>query len=374
MADKKISALTGATTPLAGTEVLPIVQSGTTVKVSVANLTDGRAITASSAIISGNSASNALRITQVGTGNALLVEDSANPDATPFVINQFGQLISGATQTYITTVNGVDYRPQFQIHGAAAATPAIGYEAANWATTTGAGSFSFAKSRGGVIGTHAVVNSSDSVGETYYFGSDGTNFIEAARISAQIDGTPGTNDMPGRLLFSTTADGASTPTERMRINSAGDVTIGTGNLIIGTSGKGVDFSATAGTGTSELLADYEEGTWTPVDNSGAGLTFTNDGGHYVKVGALVVATFAIIYPSTVNASAASIGGLPFQAQNTNSATYPATPSFTTFTVPFLGVIPPASFSIVFYTYGGAPITNANFSGNFLRCTAIYRVL
>ena len=44
MADKKISALTGATTPLAGTEVLPIVQGSATVKVSVANLTAGRAV------------------------------------------------------------------------------------------------------------------------------------------------------------------------------------------------------------------------------------------------------------------------------------------------------------------------------------------
>ena len=44
MADKKISALTGATTPLGGTEVLPIVQSGATVKVSVANLTAGRSV------------------------------------------------------------------------------------------------------------------------------------------------------------------------------------------------------------------------------------------------------------------------------------------------------------------------------------------
>jgi hypothetical protein len=44
MADKKISALTGATTPLAGTEVLPIVQGGATVNVSVANLTAGRAV------------------------------------------------------------------------------------------------------------------------------------------------------------------------------------------------------------------------------------------------------------------------------------------------------------------------------------------
>ena len=46
MADKKISALTGATTPLAGTEVLPIVQGGSTVKVSIADVTAGRAVSA----------------------------------------------------------------------------------------------------------------------------------------------------------------------------------------------------------------------------------------------------------------------------------------------------------------------------------------
>jgi hypothetical protein len=46
MADVKISALTASTTPLAGTEVLPIVQSGSTVKVSVANLTAGRSVSA----------------------------------------------------------------------------------------------------------------------------------------------------------------------------------------------------------------------------------------------------------------------------------------------------------------------------------------
>jgi hypothetical protein len=54
MADLKISQLTGATTPLAGTEVLPVVQSSTTVKVSVANLTAGRAVSMASATISGD--------------------------------------------------------------------------------------------------------------------------------------------------------------------------------------------------------------------------------------------------------------------------------------------------------------------------------
>jgi fibronectin-binding autotransporter adhesin len=55
MADKKISALTAASTPLAGTEVLPIVQSSSTVKVSVANLTAGRAVTVDSLNITGGS-------------------------------------------------------------------------------------------------------------------------------------------------------------------------------------------------------------------------------------------------------------------------------------------------------------------------------
>jgi hypothetical protein len=50
-----------------------------------------------------------------------------------------------------------------------------------------------------------------------------------------VDGTPGTNDMPGRLVFTTTADGASSPTERMRINSSGNVGIGTSTI---TSGAG----------------------------------------------------------------------------------------------------------------------------------------
>jgi hypothetical protein len=73
------------------------------------------------------------------------------------------------------------------------------------------------------------VGSTDTLGNVRFFGSDGTNFIEGARISAGVDGTPGTNDMPGRLVFSTTADGASTPTEAMRISSTQSVGIGATN-------------------------------------------------------------------------------------------------------------------------------------------------
>jgi hypothetical protein len=93
----------------------------------------------------------------------------------------------------------------------------------------------------------------------------------------------------------------------------GDQTIVDGNLVIGTAGKGIDFSATAGTGTSELLADYEEGTWTPSDTSGAGLTLTVASAFYTKIGRQVTVSAQISYPVNVNASLASIGGLPFAA-------------------------------------------------------------
>ena len=90
MADTKISGLPTSTLSLAGTEVLPIVQSGTTKQVSVANLTAARAISAAQVTVENNSANTALRITQTGAGNALLVEDSANPDSTPFVVDATG--------------------------------------------------------------------------------------------------------------------------------------------------------------------------------------------------------------------------------------------------------------------------------------------
>jgi hypothetical protein len=88
--------------------------------------------------------------------------------------------------------------------------------------------FVFGKSRGTSTGSVTLVNNNDLLGATLWFtGADGTSLIRGAVIEARVDGTPGTNDMPGRLVFSTTADGASSPTERMRIDSAGNVGINT---------------------------------------------------------------------------------------------------------------------------------------------------
>jgi hypothetical protein len=84
----------------------------------------------------------------------------------------------------------------------------------------------FAKHRSNSIGGTTVVIADDQVGTLSFQGSDGTEFVEAARIEALVDGTPGANDMPGRIVLSTTADGASSPTERMTLYSSGNIKIG----------------------------------------------------------------------------------------------------------------------------------------------------
>ena len=95
--------------------------------------------------------------------------------------------------------------------------------------------------------------------------------------------------------------------------TTGDLTITNGNLVMA-NGKGIDFSATANSGstvTSEILDDYEAGTWTPTDGSGAGLIFTTVFGRYVKIGKQVTVHFRVNYPSTADATSAIIGGLPY---------------------------------------------------------------
>jgi hypothetical protein len=79
-------------------------------------------------------------------------------------------------------------------------------------------------------GTQAApttVVSGDSVGDLEYWGYDGAAYRRTAQIRSAVDGTPGVNDMPGRMMFYTQADGAGgSPAERMRIDSAGNVGIG----------------------------------------------------------------------------------------------------------------------------------------------------
>jgi hypothetical protein len=101
-----------------------------------------------------------------------------------------------------------------------------------------------------------------------------------------------------------------------RAISATTVTATTGNFVVGTSDQGIDFSATPGTGTSELLADYEEGTWTPTVTALAGslTSVVSQTGVYTKIGRVVQLQFSFaIAVAGTGAAALVISNLPFNA-------------------------------------------------------------
>ncbi len=155
----------------------------------------------------------------------------------------------------------------------------------------------------------------------------------------------------------------------------GDQTITSGNLVIGTAGKGIDFSIdpSAPGMTSELLDDYEEGTWTPTDASGAGLAFATAAGWYTKVGRLVVATFRVIYPATANASTSAIGGLPFVSGSGGSQQHQGSGlRFTDSGVVFTFANPQNSSTFTLFQYSGAIVANLSLSSKIIDGMVVYQ--
>ena len=83
------------------------------------------------------------------------------------------------------------------------------------------------KTRATAPETYTIVQDDDQLGIISFQGGDGTTFVEGASIRVDVDGTPGGNDMPGRIEFFTTSDGSNSGSERMRVTSAGDLLIAT---------------------------------------------------------------------------------------------------------------------------------------------------
>jgi len=191
-----------------------------------------------------------------------------------------------------------------------------------------------AKSNGTANAAVTVVTDDALLGRISWQGADGSQTVEAARIEGFVDGTPGANDMPGRLTFSTTADGAATVTERVRIHTNGVASFNNGIAL------GVGTANTA----SNVLDDYEEGTFTASlygSTSGTGTNVTTTAS-YIKVGKQVTIGG---YFQNVNLSSMSgstqINGLPFTSNaetsnyNTgNLALYGF--DFTGFVTPYIG--------------------------------------
>jgi hypothetical protein len=198
-------------------------------------------------------------------------------------IDSSGRLLVGTSSSLATKYNASSFQPDFQV---AATFGASGFY--RYSNNADGPSLVLSKSRSGTLGTQTVVSNSDTIGHLGFAGSDGTAFQTAAAIFAQVDGTPGTNDMPGRLVFSTTADGAATPTERMRIDSSGRVGIGktpdvTGSPIVGGLQLvgGANLFSWGSFGAAYLAANafYNGTNWIYQANNAASLYVVGDGTH-----------------------------------------------------------------------------------------------
>jgi len=173
-------------------------------------------------------------------------------------IDSSGRLLVGTSS--VQTIDGI--QTSIQLQGTTGATSSI--SAIRHSDDAGGGFIELGKSRATATGGVTVVSNNDTLGTIVFCGADGTDLdSRAAIIRCEVDGTPGANDMPGRLVFSTTADGASSPTERMRIAQNGSIDIGG--------------AFSSGTRTKRLTPDVIQSSWDST-NSRTHQEFINPNG------------------------------------------------------------------------------------------------
>jgi hypothetical protein len=157
------------------------------------------------------------------TGDLVFSQDASGTRSEAMRIDSSQNVLVGGQTTSVDVGNGTG---NIQFGGG----DATAFTALRYSSAASGPFMMFGKTRSATVGTiGAVVSDGDDLGTIRFAGDDGTDIASwAAVVRAEVDGTPGSNDMPGRLMFETTADGASSSTERMRIKSTGDVGIGTG--------------------------------------------------------------------------------------------------------------------------------------------------
>jgi hypothetical protein len=175
------------------------------------------------------------------------------------------------------------------------------------------------KSRSASDGNYTIVQDGDTLGDIQWYGSDGVDFAQAAAIRGIVNGTPGSDDMPGALAFLTSADGSASPTERMRITSDGYLRMASGT-------GGIQFNGD--TDAANALDDYEEGTWTPViadaSTGGNASPTAATSAIYTKVGRMVTVQCFFTNVDTTGMTAGNdvfIRGFPFTAASVAGTTF-----------------------------------------------------
>ena len=156
------------------------------------------------------------------------MQESANlkfstADTEALRIDASQRLLVGNTSS--RNVGGSTTFSKFQIEGTSAVTSSISL-VDNEPTSSSAFIF-FGKSRGNSIGESGIVQTGDKLGGLSFIGADGNDLNNrTAEITAEVNGSPANNTIPTDLVFSTSAQNASQLTERLRIESGGDVSIG----------------------------------------------------------------------------------------------------------------------------------------------------
>ena len=293
MADLKISQLPAATTPLTGVEILPIVQSSTTDKVAVSDLTAGRTVSMAGATVTGLTASKAVftdaskNLTSTGTVG---VTQGGSGTSTAFTLGSV--VITGASGVYTQDNSYFFYDVSNTRLGLGTNTPNRRLELA------------------GLTGGPALRLTNTN-------GNSGIEILTTATKFSWLLGAQYNVDQTFEITNSTANGGTTFSTPLFTINgSTGDIGFKVGNLIQGTAAKGVDFSANtpAAGKTSTLLNWYEEGTWTPAQ--GSGLTVVgafSSSGTYTRIGRQVTVIFSLSGATSIAASAGGIltNNLPF---------------------------------------------------------------
>ena len=171
------------------------------------------------------------------------------------------------------------------------------------------------------------MTANDVIGKIAFQAPDEGTGTDAVLVSGAIqavaEGNHSSSSNATRLEFMTGASEAATA--KMKLSSGGDLTVTSGDIIMGTSGKGIDFSATADgtTMSSELLDDYEEGTWNPIitDGTNDASGYSTQAGNYIKIGTLVFASGNVQASNLGSVGGVYIGGLPFASKAAGESTY-----------------------------------------------------